>query len=256
MFIGVFVEKQSMDENEKWFISIEGEISGPLSMVQVRSLISKKDSRNEVYLWSRGQKHWLSPQQWQKLSDEYSQKQKQEQEKIWFVLPAPDKEKSPPLNQSQLLGFLKTIEDLSETRLWTEGMREWKNLYVFHKIIDDLGVARRRHPRAELQGQVVLKDPKQQNITYTAQTETVSEGGMGLLSSGDLKIGKIYQLTYNGPDIFIPIRAKAEIIHMQENDKKQFHCGLRFTQIDEKYVAAIIEYVMKKNHESSLSLAS
>ncbi len=241
-------------DGRDWFINTNDEIVGPFSMAQTRNYLSQKNHRREVHLWARGQTQWLSSEQWRRLSERQAQEEKEEQEKIWYVVSHPNAEQSTPLNQSQMMGYLKTIEDFSETILWTEGMKEWRGVHSFHKITDDLGIPRRRYSRANIFGQLSLSDLNQ-NITYTAQAKTISEGGMGLLvPNGIINIRQVYQLTYNGsPDIPSPIRAMVEVVHLEKCDKNsnQSHCNLRFIQIDQAHLASIIEYVMKKTHDSS-----
>ena len=230
--------------SENWFISIDGEVTGPFN--RSTALDHIPTNGRKVFLWSKGQKHWLTIKQWKKFLEKKSDFLNTQTEKIWHFKVSQDAHESHPLNKEELLSYLKVIEDHSETMIWNEHIGTWRSLFKFGELTEELGVLRRHSPRVNVSGNAILSRSGEA-LTYTATGSTISEGGMGLSNISGVSIGQIFSFHYTDKLITAPIRAKIEIIRTYKKDNKDC-CSVRFLQIEQECQAAIIEYIKKSTN--------
>jgi Tfp pilus assembly protein PilZ len=217
----------------KWFLYHHGQVKGPFDSAQVQNLPEAADS----LIWGRGLNEWLSYSRWhtwqqnQEIALETARLRLQRQWRARIV-----NQDYGPMPYADLIDLLKGRVSYDGVWVWTEGYKEWQPIYVFHKLMDDLGVGRRAHPRVPVSGQVQIKSSRG---TFTARAMSLSEGGMGVAEVSGLSVGDSVHVTLKNNSFPQSITASAEVVYI-ENDR---FAGLKFTQISSETKSMIIEYI-------------
>ncbi len=217
----------------EWFIYDQGRVNGPFSTEVVKAMNPAPQS----LIWGRGMTEWYLAQKWLDwIEKESIEKQTQEirQSRQWRVKIV-DQDHG-PLPYSQLIDLLKGRENFENVWVWTEGYREWQDVFGFHKLMDDLGLGRRSHPRVPVAGQVEIKAPQK---LIQAKAMSISEGGMGIADVTNLNVGEEVYITLKSNKFMTPISALAEILYIENNS----FAGVKFKQISSETKSLIIEYV-------------
>lgn len=219
----------------KWFVYTDGKVIGPLQEEQL-----KLNAFPNSLCWTRGRPDWfaieLLPQILNEMVD-FDKKRSQPAERMWKIK-LRGKELPRVFNHNQLIETLKIQTDMKEVLLWTEGYNEWKQVFEIHKIMDDLGVSRRAHPRVPINGAAILEG-NTQNLTGKALS--ISEGGLGVTDINGVKIGERYRVTLKSPNLFAAIYASAEVVYVG----KDGYVGMKFLGLQSETRSSIIEYVKK-----------
>lgn len=137
-----------------------------------------------------------------------------------------------------MIEYLKTMKDYSEIQIWTDGYTEWKDIYQIHKIMDELGVSRRQHPRVPIMGTVMCEGA---TGNFQARALSISEGGMGITEAAQVKIGEKFKLSLKSPNLYTPIHATADVVYVGGDG----YAGLRFVGLQSESKSAVIEYIKK-----------
>ncbi|MGE0632227.1 MAG: PilZ domain-containing protein [Pseudobdellovibrionaceae bacterium] len=226
-------------EEKKWFILTDGQVSGPFTMTEANTKLSS--GLNSPLFWWRGASEWVVADAWRKEAKAQAEIQKENLTKERFWRLRNGDEDLEPMNHMKMIEYLKSLKDLSNIMIWTEGYSEWKEVYHIHKIMDELGVSRRAHPRV----------PIQANVTYdlshgpaTSEAVTISEGGMGLKNAPGLSIGARVKASLVSSQIPIPVHASIEVLYQEPSG----YTGVRFIGLHTEAKSAIIEYVKKFNN--------
>lgn len=221
---------------KKWFILNNSRVIGPFAKEEIEQ---KSTSLPQALIWGRGQSDWVPYEKWIRLLLEFTEadrRQRQHAERLWKIKVQGQELK--PVNQEQMLEFLRNQTDLSQILIWTEGYDEWKEIYQIHKIMDELGVSRRQHPRVPIMGTVTCEGAAG---TFTARVLSISEGGLGITETPPLKIGEKLRTVLKSPNLFAQIHATAEIVFVGSDN----YAGLKFVGLHSESKSAIIEYVKK-----------
>lgn len=223
-------------DGRKWFILSNDQVKGPFEKDAVESSLSQYQN---PLIWGRGLTDWLSPDQWERhlIEMESTAYRSQLQSEREWRLRLGDQELRPML-YSQMIDYLKNQADLSQFLLWTEGYSEWKELFQIHKIMDDLGVSRRRHPRVPIMGQIEAEGT---TGNFTGRALSISEGGLGLTDAPRARIGDKYKIIIKSANLFTPLHATAEVVFAGHDG----YIGMKFTGLPNESKSAIIEYVNK-----------
>lgn len=223
-------------DNRKWFMLFGEEVRGPYDMASVTTELQKQP---QALIWGRGQTDWLLPDQWYKSLQEHDaavERARAQMDREWRIrLRGQELE---PMLYSQMIDFLKTQNDYAEIMIWTEGYTEWKEIYQIHKILDDLGVSRRRNPRVPIMGQVEFENPQG---SFGARALSISEGGLGVTDAPVVRIGDRFKMTLKSPNLFGPLHATAEVVFVGEDG----YVGLKFFGLPIESKSAVIEYVKR-----------
>ncbi|MFN7826232.1 MAG: PilZ domain-containing protein [Pseudobdellovibrionaceae bacterium] len=224
-------------EQKKWFIlDSQQKVSGPFLQEEIEG---KLPQLNTSLIWGRGQSEWLGPDKWKKHLrelDENIRKYKSQNERLWKIRVGTQELK--PLLHDQMMEFLKTRHDLSEIKIWTEGYSEWKDIYQIHKLMDELGVSRRQHPRVPIMGTVVMEGASSSN---QSRALSISEGGLGVTDAPQVRIGEKFKIILKSSNLFNPLHATAEVVYVGTDG----YAGLKFIGLHSESKSAIIEYVKK-----------
>lgn len=225
-------------EEKVWFYLDGDKVKGPHSPAEILSQIESKDKTN-LSFWIRGETEWSSYEEWQNLLTE---KEKSDtvaielQQRIWKVR-IDDVEKSYP--HKDLLNTLKDIKDLSTVKIWTDGYSDWKEVYQIHKIMDELGVSRRSHPRVPIMGEMIISMPD--NKEYVGKVLTISEGGFGGTGVPEIKMGDKFKVTIKCAQLSTQVYASCEALYISTGS----YVGCKFMGLGTESKNAILEYVKK-----------
>lgn len=229
----------------KWFLFHHGQVKGPFFSSQVQSL----PEAGEALIWGRGLNEWITYARWlvwqdqQESTIETTKLRLQRQWRVRIV-----NQDHGPMSYSDMLDLLKGRSSYDGVWVWTEGYKEWQPIYGFHKLMDDLGVGRRAHPRVPVSGQVHLKSFKGQ---FEGRAMSLSEGGLGVAEVSGLSVGDSVHVTLKNSSFIQPITASAEIVYI-ENDS---FIGIKFTQVSSETKSMIIEYVNHYLNQNQMPLS-
>lgn len=222
-------------ENRKWFVLVDGQVKGPFLQGDLESRVS---ALNNPLIWGRGLQDWVSPQKWLSSMKEMSEtlQKRHQADRMWKIKDGPTEHAL--MKQSEMIDLLRNKTDLSNVLIWTEGYDEWKEIYQIHKIMDELGVSRRQHPRVPIMGTLACEGAKG---SHTFRMLSISEGGLGVTEAPFVKIGEKFKSIIKSPNLFAPIHATTEVVYVGHDG----YAGMKFVGIHSESKSAIIEYVKK-----------
>lgn len=223
-------------EDKKWFLMLDGRVSGPFP----KSDIDQKAAQNSgALIWGRGQNEWAGYERWLRLIREFEEsdrRSRQIAERLWKLKIGG--EELQPMSHEQMIDYLKTRTDLNNVEIWTEGYSEWKEIFQIHKIMDELGVSRRQHPRVPIMGTLSCEGA---TGSFEGRVLSISEGGLGITDTPQVKIGEKFKTVLKSANLFSPIHATVEIVYIGTDN----YAGLKFIGLHSESKSAIIEYVRK-----------
>lgn len=220
----------------KWFLLSDGQVSGPYSKEDVESRLTLTTN---PLVWGRGQTEWVPPERWNQIlheTDNNARRIRAGADRAWKLRVAGQEMK--PMNHDQMIEFLKSQNDYGEIQIWTEGYNDWKDIYQIHKIMDELGVSRRQHPRVPIMGTLNCEGA---TGTFAARVLSISEGGLGITDAPQVKIGEKFKTILKSPNLYSPIHSTAEVVYVGVDN----YAGLKFISLHPESKSAIIEYVKK-----------
>ena len=223
-------------EERKYFILNDGRVHGPYKKDDVESTLG---SFSGPLIWGRGQSEWLPPEKWNRQVKDFEAndlKAKKLNERTWKIK-TPNGE-MPPMSHDEMLEFLRQRTDYGDILLWTEGYNEWKEIYQIHKVMDELGVSRRAHPRVPIMGTLTCEGA---SGNFTCRVLSISEGGLGITEAPDVKIGEKFKTILKSPNLFAPVHSTIEVVYIGNDG----YAGLKFTSIHSENKGQIIEYIKK-----------
>lgn len=238
-------QHESVSETaKKWFIMSRGQIQGPYDPNEVESLLS---AMHEPLVWGRGLSEWMAPVDW---------RQNMHAKGAALTEPAPGEEaqwkyrlrgaEHGPVTYADLLAALRKVDDYAQVDIAGEGFSGWKEIYALQKIVDELGITRRAHPRVPIMGNLITEDSKGGKLTF--RVVTISEGGLGLNAAIPFPIGHKFRGVLQSSNLFADIHCTCEVVYLGEDG----YTGLRFTHLPSEAEAAVIEYVNKFKDLGSL----
>lgn len=226
-----------MPENENmekiWFICDANFISGPYTTQDIFSDLTNGKVTLHSKIWWKGQRDWISVSDWQKQADTFEKNLHKQEEPIWYA--EKQGQTYGPIAKSQLVELLCSLTNLSKIRVWKKGQESWATVYEYSDISEELGITRRKHPRAPILGDVSI-DKKGQQIGFKAAT--ISEGGLGIVGAHNLAVGDQLQVTLRSPLMVVAVHATAVVRHANSN-----YTGVEFLNISPEHKSTIVDYV-------------
>jgi len=223
-----------------WFILNEGQVTGPYDADEVEQTISQGAGKS-LQVWGKGQNEWMEPAKWrqafkQSLTQAQADAAAAEEKPSWYV--SVDGHEYPPLSYKQLIQYLKTLKSLAAVDLKTESEKVWRDVYSFQRIVNDLGITRRAHPRVPIMGTLQCEGS---NGNFTARALSISEGGLGMSQTANLQIGDKLRLVLTSPNLHGTVTAHCDVVYIGNDG----YAGLRFKSLTEENKSLILEYVNK-----------
>jgi len=218
-----------------WFILSEGQVTGPFSFEEVQS---ESTGKKEPLIWGKGQSEWLSPVKWRELLKDAPEAPalRHDPDSLWYVRIS--KEESKPQRYNDLISYLKGLNDLSEVEISTNQGKDWKEIYAYQNLVDDLGVSRRSHPRVPIVGTLTCEGPRGD---FTARVISISEGGLGINDAKNLDIGDRFPAVLNSQNLYSTIHCTCEVVYVGTDG----YAGIKFVNLADEFKSSIIEYVKK-----------
>ena len=219
----------------KWFICENEEVSGPFDTEVLERKIEAGSLSSQCLIWGHPQTEWKSPSWWRSnLHDLMSSQRRPKMEKLWhYVI---NEVSHGPMKRQELVETLKDLDEKTEVLVWTNGMDDWVSLFDVDDLLQEIGFSRRQHPRANIEGQVVVE---QNGQSFIGQLKTVSAGGCGFIGSKEIDSGSEIKVTIKSEAFYKEVRAQAEVRYISESG----FTGLKFLGINQEDKAAIINYV-------------
>ncbi|UOF02014.1 PilZ domain-containing protein [Bdellovibrio reynosensis] len=217
-----------------WFILSEGQTTGPFDQDEIEARLG---SAKDPQIWGRGQSEWMTPSKWrQALNDVGMKVSNAEPPGLWRI--RVEGQELPPRKYSELIAHLKTLSDYSFVDISPDEKTPWKEVYSVPRVVEDLGISRRSHPRVPIVGTLACEGPKG---SFSCRVISISEGGIGINDARNLQIGERFEGTLTSPNLFITIPATCEVVYVGGDG----YAGLRFINLPTEYKSSVIEYVNK-----------
>ena len=227
-------------ETRIWFVvQKEGQVQGPYTPEEVETQVAQN---KDALIWGRGFTEWLDLASWRSTKDQtpsLTATAPAEQATSWSfrVDGGPGQG---PFKYSELLEALKKLDDYSKVDVMGEAIDSWKEIYEVQKLVDELGISRRAHPRVPIMATLKYETPQG---PQTLKVISISEGGLGANDAQHLKIGDKLKGTLTSPHLFVSINCTAEVVYVGQDS----YAGLKFVSVPTESKSAIIEYVKKFN---------
>ncbi len=228
----------------QWFIYTGGKVLGPFPEKDLRD---KTQTLESPLFWCRGQLEWADASRLDRILwelNETDQSQKDKNKEKTFKIKAHGVELPKLFTEEALFEELKKRQDYKELLIWSDGFSEWKQVFEIPKLMENLGVSRRAHPRVPISGLVTLEANEK---ILNGKALTISEGGMGINDVSGVKIGDRFRTTLKSPNLFAPVHTTSEVVYVSSDG----YIGLRFIGIHPEGKSAIIEYVKKFSENST-----
>lgn len=224
-----------MSVQKIWFVLSAGQVTGPFDSNEIDSQASKL---GDAQIWGRGQTEWVSFDKWKKnLQTNHQILPTKEATPTLWRLRVEGKEKE-LLPYDQLIKFLKSNTDYAVIDVSPENSDVWTEVFGVPRIVEDLGITRRTHPRVPIVG--ILKCEGASG-SFQCRVISISEGGLGVNDATSLSIGTKFTGTLESPNLVAKISSTFEVVYVG----KDGYAGLRFVGITDEAKNFIIEYVRK-----------
>jgi hypothetical protein len=220
----------------KWFLLQEERVRGPFSTDEIKAQVAEGQIESSCLIWGRPQATWQNVSWWLKESGQMTITHQSEivEQKWHYALNGDSKG---PFTRIELVNEMKTLRNKGEILIWTKGMKSWVDLYEFHDLLDEIGLNRREHPRAPIEGAVIVRF---NDKTYVGQLKTISPGGFGAIQlNSQLAIGQQITVDIKSDQLNTPITVKANVQYGSDNG----YYGFKFLGINMEAKAIIMEYI-------------
>lgn len=220
-----------------WFTCIEEKVEGPYELEKLKEMLVSGSLPKDCLIWGRGQEEWRQASKWIGSVDSTVQKlEPKKQGQAWHF--ALDGESKGPMSRAELLHELRHIREKDEILVWTKGMKQWADLFDFHDLVDELGLNRRTHLRANIDGTltVTLEDGGK----LMGHLRTCSEGGMGAGGfHNNLSMGLNVKLDINSDKLGEPFSVKAQVQYVTDSG----YVGFKFLSIGMEAKSKIVQHI-------------
>lgn len=219
-----------------WFILTEGKVTGPCDQEEIESLLT---TAKEPQIWGRGQSEWMTASRWRQALKEgpYSSALAPEAPGLWKIRIGGKEEK--PCLYTDLIKYLKTLSDLDSVDVSPHGAtNNWKEVFAYPQIVEELGITRRNFARVPLIGTLTCENDEGE---FTCRVISISEGGLGVNDAKNFQIGQQFKATLQSANLFVTIPTTCEVVYVGGDG----YAGLRFVGLPTEYKSSIVEYVNK-----------
>lgn len=222
----------------------KGQIQGPFDPTEVEAMLP---AASDPLVWGRGLAEWMPPIDWRKNLDAKGAiltERAPAEEANWKYRLGNDEHG--PYTYPDLLVALRRVEDYARVEIAGEGFGGWKEIYALQKIVEELGITRRAHPRVPIMGMLQVDDAKAGKMQL--RVVTISEGGLGINGALPYPIGHKFRAVLQSSNLYAEINCTCEVVYLGEDG----YTGLRFAHLPSEAHAAVIEYVNKFKDLGSL----
>lgn len=230
-----------------WFLLQNEVVTGPFGAEDIRSQIISAKLPADVLVWGRPMTSWKPLAAWEKeLPQLTATLENAVTQQLWHY--AIEGDSKGPMTRAELINDLKNNRSRGEVLVWTKGMKAWSDLYEFHDLLDEIGINRRDHPRAAIEGTITLKFD---DTVITGALKSISPGGFSAtIDNGKLSIGQLVQSELKSNSLSIGVTAKSTVQYISDTGLY----GFKFQAVNMEVKAHILEYI--KNVKSSSDFAA
>lgn len=220
-----------------WFVSINEQVRGPFTQDEIKTHLAEGTIPLDSRIWGRGQTDWVIASNWMKAPQAaVIDPVRAKQEQAWHY--AVQGVSKGPMPRAQLVNELRATRQKDEVLVWTKGMKAWSDLFEFHDLLEEIGLNKREHPRAAIDGQVVLKTEDGKAII--GQLKSISPGGLGVGQIIEpLSIGQVVTVEVRSPMLGDTIATKATVQYVTDSA----FVGMKFVSVSMESKSRILEYV-------------
>lgn len=218
----------------QWFVLKDDVVEGPFSTEDVKELASRPDV-DHIKVWGQPQKDWRPLSWWMvELPNLLAKSRPLRDDRLWHF--ATQGVAHGPMTREDLVKGLRQTPLSNDILVWTKGMKAWAPLFEFNDLMDEVGINRRQHPRADIDGYVTFKFELGEK---RARLFTISSGGFGCEKVDGLRVGQIVSAELNCDAFYEPVHAKVEIRYGTESG----YVGCKFTVLSSEAKSTIVQYV-------------
>jgi hypothetical protein len=219
----------------KWFLQADESVEGPFSADDVKARLENGQISSHHMIWGRGLPTWQRLEWWMRELPRLNTVQHVELDPaLWHY--AHHGKSHGPFSKEELVQELKNLDSLGEAMLWTKGMKEWAPLFEFHEILNAIGINKRQFPRADIQGNAVIKSAE---AALNGSLVSIGEGGCGIVvQNANLVPGQAVTLELQSRAFRDPLHCKAEVRYVSGTI-----VGMKFSHVSMEAKGAIISYV-------------
>ncbi len=222
---------------KKWFFMINNEVQGPFVDSEVQKL---SELNSSGLVWGQGLAEWVTVEEWKKTLNELQGVLTSLQADMipqWRVKQG-DFEAGPFI-YDQLIQLLKAHPHPGDVLLLQENeSSDWKSIYTYPTLVEEVGITRRDHLRVPISGVFVYE---KEGAKYESLLTSISEGGIGVLEAQNLSVGDKVKGYIESPQLPLPFNCTCEALYVQNESS----WGLRFVNLPIEFNSLVISYTQK-----------
>ncbi len=224
-----------------WFLFANDVVTGPFTTDEVSVKLESGVITPHAFIWWKGQREWIQLTVWRQQLPAILQAVNlhSQQNSIWYI--EMDGSRLGPITQTELVGHLKSLRDISKAKLWAVGMPAWADIFELHDVMDLIGLSRRESERAPLMGTVTVSRSNDDPRSFTLRAGSISTGGLGMSGSHDLRRGDRISLVVKSSELAAPLHVNAEVLYVTS---KNF-VGVKFLHLQAEMLSFIMDYVRR-----------
>lgn len=221
-----------------WFVFEKDEVQGPFSSAELKNCIREGQVSRQAMVWgSLLESRWIKASVWETESQNYKKRERPATDlRLWHY--AVGGQSFGPFPRKKFLEEVRRAGTMDQVLVWTKGMVTWAPIFEFVEFLDELGISRRQHPRAEISGTVVIRSSRQVTL---GKLMMISQGGCGVSGVTEVRPGEIVTLDIKSQAFSDTIRTDAEVRYVSETGV----VGFKFTQLQIESLSEIIDYVKR-----------
>jgi hypothetical protein len=221
-------------KNEKlWFILESNKVQGPYQVQEVEGIIGSMQS---PLIWGRGLSEWVPPPRWRDALKNPALTIQEDPDPRWRY--RFEDQESGLMTYAEMVNQLRNLGDHSTVYLWNEQQPQWKEIFHFSNVIEELEITRRVHPRVPIMGDLHCELPEGKR---TIKVISISEGGIGVSGAESLNLGQKFKAVMESANLFAKIPCTCEVVYVGDAG----YAGLRFANLPMEARSALIEYITK-----------
>ena len=224
-----------------WFHYSNDVVTGPFSTEDVNVKLHSGVITPQSFIWWKGQREWIQLSVWSqqlptilKAIDFTSHLNP-----VWYIEMSGSR--LGPITQTELVGHLKSLRDLTKVKLWAVGMPAWANIFELHDVMDLIGISRRENERAPLMGNITVTRTSDDPRSFVLRAASISAGGVGMVGSNDLRPGDEIGIVINSAHLGSALHARGKVLYV---NSKNF-VGVQFLHPQAEMISVVSDYVKK-----------
>ena len=225
-----------MNVTKKWFFLIDNEVKGPFVDSEILELAKNHPAG---LVWGHGLSEWIKPGEWQATMTD-----------LQGILASLQSDMTPqwrikqgtfeagPFIYDQMIQLLKAHPNAGEVLLYQESEAEWKSIYAYPTVVEEVGITRRLHQRVPISG--IFRYEKE-GARYESLLSSISEGGIGIIEAQNVSVGDQLKGLIESPQLPISIHCTCEALYRQDDNS----WGLRFIGLPLESKSLVVSYTQK-----------